>query len=107
VKAKQQASFKKTEKVLYCYPIWLTQVEFSERTRRMCELIEKALAQISNDRYYDIIELKYFKKYTHEQLAEYFDINVSVISRHRTRLINELRPIIFSDEYIQELFETS
>lgn len=95
-------SFKKTEKVLYEYPTWVE--SDSEETLRFCALIEKALKHIENDPYFEIIELKYFKRWTHEQIAEYFDVDVSVISKRRKKLIDKLRPIIFSDDFISELF---
>lgn len=97
------SSFTKTERVLYEYPHWKG-TDITE-TAKFCELVEKALDSISDDPYYQIIELKYFQKWTHERIAEYFDVEVSVISKRRTKLINALRPIIFSEDYIKELKE--
>ena len=74
-------------------------------TEKFCSLIEKALESVADDPYYKIIELKYFQKWTHERIAEFFGVDVSIISKRRTRLINALRPIIFSAEFIKELYE--
>lgn len=98
-------SFKKTEWALYEYAEWIDVEEMSETTRNFCDLIQRALNRVRNDPYYEIIELKYFEHWTHERIAEHFDVDVSVISKRRTKLINQLRPLIFSDDFIRELFE--
>ena len=67
-------------------------------------MIERALKEVERDPYYELIELKYFERWTHERIAEYFDVDVSVISKRRTKLIDRLRPIIFSEDFIKELF---
>lgn len=105
VKTNRLGSFKKVERVLYEFSEWRDDEEASEQTRRFCDLIQRALNRVRNDPYYQIIELKYFEHWTHERIAEYFDVDVSVISKRRTKLINQLRPIIFTDDFIQELFE--
>nr|DAI01565.1 MAG TPA: ECF sigma factor [Caudoviricetes sp.] len=102
VKSNALNSFKKTEKVLYEYPAW--KKNDSDETRKFCELIERALKEVERDPYYELIELKYFERWTHERIAEYFDVDVSVISKRRTKLIDRLRPIIFSEDFIKELF---
>ena len=102
IKDNSLGSFKKTERILYEYPHWK---KYNIETENFCNLIEKALESVSDDPYYKIIELKYFQKWTHERIAEYFDVDVSVISKRRTKLINQLRPIIFSLDFIKELYE--
>lgn len=102
-KESQLGSFKKTERILYEYPNWKS-IDAAD-TVKFCNLVENALSSISADPYYKIIELKYFQKWTHERIAEYFNVNVSVISKRRTLLINSLRSIIFSDEFIKELYD--
>ena len=103
VKDNKLDSFKKTERILYEYPRWRG-IDVEE-TKRFCDLVQNALDSISDDPYFQIIELKYFQKWTHERIAEYFDVDVSVISKRRTKLINALRPIIFSADFIRELYE--
>lgn len=102
IKSNALNSFKKTEKVLYEYSAW--KKSDSDETRKFCELIERALKEVEHDPYYELIELKYFERWTHERIAEYFDVDVSVISKRRTKLIDRLRPIIFSEDFIKELF---
>lgn len=105
VKENRLGSYKKTERALYEYAEWIDTEDISETTNRFCNLIQRALNRVRDDPYYEIIELKYFEHWTHEKIAEYFDVDVSVISKRRTKLINQLRPIIFSDDFIRELFE--
>lgn len=103
IKENRLDSFKKTERILYEYPRW--RKSNLEETTRFCTLVQNALDSISDDPYFQIIELKYFQKWTHERIAEYFNVDVSVISKRRTKLINQLRPIIFSDDFIREIYE--
>lgn len=104
-KENKLGSFKKTERALYEYAEWIDVEDASETTKNFCELVTRALLRVREDPYYQIIELKYFEHWTHEKIAEFFDVDVSVISKRRTKLINQLRPIMFSDDFIRELFE--
>lgn len=105
VKSARMGSFKKTEQVLYNYAEWIKDENAPEQTKKFCELVSASLDKLKDDPYYEIIELKYFEGQTHEKIAEYFDVDVSLISKRRTKLVNRLRPILFSDDFIRELFE--
>lgn len=103
-------SFQKTEKILYEYPKMkhnVTEYQFEDMTvtREFVRLIDDALKTIQDDAYYDIIPLKYFEGKTHEQIAEHFDVQPAAISKQRTKLINRIRGIIFSDDFISELYK--
>ena len=103
IKENRLDSFKKTERVLYEYPGW--RGSSGRDTQRFCILIQNALDSIADDPYFDIIELKYFQRWTHERIAEHFGVDVSMISKRRTKLINQIRAVIFSDDFIRELYE--
>lgn len=75
-----------------------------ERTKRSVKLIDDALGKLIEDPYYEIIPEKYFEIKTHEQIAEMFGKDISTITRNKSRLVNELKIILFSDEAITELF---
>ncbi|OXS26390.1 MAG: hypothetical protein BI182_08310 [Acetobacterium sp. MES1] len=75
-----------------------------ERTKRSVKLIDDALGKLNDDPYYEIIPAKYFEIKTHEQIAEMFGKDISTITRNKSRLVNELKIILFSDEAITELF---
>ena len=101
-------SFQKTEKALDIYHklkhISETyKFDDMQVTVDFIRMIDDALESISDDPYFKIIELKYFNGWTHEQIAEYFDVQPAAISKQRKRLINKLRPLIFPNEYISEL----
>ena len=101
-------SFRKTEKALDIYHklkhISETyKFDDMQVTVDFIRMIDDALQSISDDPYFEIIPMKYFDGKTHEQIAEYFDVQPAAISKHRKRLINKLRPLIFPNEYISEL----
>ena len=101
-------SFRKTEKALDIYHklkhISETyKFDDMQVTVDFIRMIDDALESISDDPYFEIIPMKYFDGKTHEQFAEYFDVQPSAISKQRKRLINKLRPLIFPNEYISEL----
>lgn len=103
-------SFKKTERILYEYPKFkkiITEYKFEDMTitPKFVEMIENALYDVSDDPYFEIIPMKYFDGKTHEQIAEYFDVQPAAISKQRKRLINKLRPLIFPNDFIKELFD--
>lgn len=103
-------SFQKTEKILFLYPQMkrnVSKYDFDglKITNDFVKLIDEALKGISHDPYYEIIPMKYFSGFTHEQIAEHFDVQPAAISKQRKRLINQLRGVIFSDDFIKELFD--
>jgi Txe/YoeB family toxin of Txe-Axe toxin-antitoxin module len=75
-----------------------------ERTKRSVKLIDDALNKIKSDPYYGIIPAKYFELKTHEQIAGIYSKDTSTITKNKSRLINELKINLFSDEAIEELF---
>lgn len=80
-------------------------IEFSiATTRRFIKIIEDAVASLRDDDYYELIALRYFEGKTQEQIAEFFDRDVSTVNRNKNRLINLLQIRLFSDEVIQYIF---
>lgn len=65
--------------------------------------INSILNTMIKDKFYKIIELKYFNNKTYEELAEDLECDVSTISRNRTRIINELKVLFFPNDSIDEL----
>lgn len=74
-------------------------------TKRLINLIDNSLNKLKKDKYYKIIELKYFNGETREKIAEIFNADVSTITRNKNRLLNALKINLFSDEVIEELFK--
>lgn len=101
IKPERLGTFKKVERVLYMFP---TMQEGADgETGKLYVQIRRALNAICDDPYFELIPQKYFYKWTHERSAEYFDVDEKTIRYQRKKLIEKLRPLIFSDEYIREL----
>jgi hypothetical protein len=71
------------------------------KTRAEVSRIERALNQIRDDKYYRVIELKYFDKkdsqesYTYDDIAEILDKDVRTIRRNKNRLKSKLKLYLF------------
>ena len=110
IKENRLNSFQKTERVLNYYPKFkhITETyKFDDMqiTVDFIKMIDDALKSIADDPYFKIIELKYSNGWTHEKIAEFYNVQPAAISKQRKRLINQLRPLIFPNEYITELKE--
>lgn len=73
-------------------------------TKKYIAIIDAELVKISSDPYFDLIRLRYFEGKSREEIAEYFEVDVSTVTRNKNRLINTLKVPLFSDEVIAELF---
>lgn len=79
-------------------------------TNNLISVIDSALNKLRGDKYYDIIECKYFKDMTNDKIADYlaekYDqfIDPSTVSRNKSRMINILKIYLFSDDVVKELF---
>ena len=71
---------------------------------KMILQIEAALKIIRDDIYYDVITMYYMDGKTREDIAEDYGTSVTTISRNKTRLIKELSAVLFSDDYIKQLY---
>ena len=94
----------KTEHILKNYEVFKNGCTENGLSKKYVEMIEKALRDISTDEYYAIIPLRYFQNQSREQVAEYFDVSTTTITRHQRRLLEKLSILIFSDDVIYELF---
>ena len=74
-----------------------------ERLQIVVEMTEKALDTIREDKYFKIIEMKYFEELTFEYIAEILDVSIITAKRHKNRLINRLRAIIFSNDAVSSI----
>jgi len=66
-------------------------------------IVNKALEKIKDDQYYEIIPLYYFDRKTIEEIAEECEWATGTVSKHKKRLMNELKVYIFPDTFIEEL----
>lgn len=75
-----------------------------QTTKNFIRVIDNALAVLKDDPYFPIIRMKYFEGKTHEDIADFFEVDASTISRNKNRLINLLQIRLFSDEVIYQIF---
>lgn len=66
-------------------------------------IVNNALDKIKEDKYYSIIPLYYFDNMTVEEIAEECDWATGTVSKHKKRLMNELKVYIFPDTFMNEL----
>lgn len=77
--------------------------QISVKTKSQIRLVKSALKKIEDDPYYEIIPLYYFDRMTIEEIAEECEWSTGTVSKHKKKLINELKVYIFPDTFINEL----
>lgn len=77
--------------------------QISVKAKSQIRLVKSALKKIENDKYYDIIPMYYFEEKTIEEIAEDCEWAVGTVSKHKKRLMNDLKVYIFPDTFIEEL----
>ena len=73
------------------------------RIENVVSMVERALGTIRNNKYYDIIEMKYFDDLTFEHISEKLDISVITAKRYKNKMIRQLQLVIFSDDVIKNI----
>ncbi|WP_313345944.1 hypothetical protein [Sedimentibacter sp.] len=73
-------------------------------TQNLINLIDSALSKLEKDKYYEVIQYKYFEKKTNDEIAEIYDVDSTTISRNKSRMINILKIYLFSDDVVEEIF---
>ena len=63
---------------------------------------ENALKFIKKDKYYKIIELKYFENYSAEEICNELNISEKTFRSHRNRLIDSLSLYLFPKEILED-----
>lgn len=75
---------------------WLTKV---------VELIDMGLAEVRSDPYYGIIELKYWRRWSMEQIAEHYNTATTTIYRNRDRLVHKIKNVVFAGDRLKTIME--
>ena len=104
IKDNRQTAFQKTEQILRSYNDMKKSYSEDGTAKKFVDIIDKALKELSDDMYYDIIPMTYFEGCSREEVAEYYNTTVTTISRNKKRLIEKLKLFIFADDVIYELF---
>lgn len=66
-------------------------------TERDIQRIDTALNKVKDDKYYRIVELKYFENMKEEDIAAELEKDTSTVYRNKKRLINNLKTILFPE----------
>ena len=102
-KDNRKTAIEKLEELLRNYPTFKA-VEGKKVTSKLVAKVDEAMKSIEGDPYYDVIRMFYFEGQTRESIALDYGCTETTISRNKTRLLNKLKAILFSDEVIFELF---
>ena len=73
------------------------------RIENVVNMVERALDTIRNNKYYDIIEMKYFDDLTFEHISEKLNISIITAKRYKNKMIRQLQLVIFSDDVIKNI----
>ena len=68
-------------------------------------LIDKCMAALKTDPYYDVLKMRYFEGRTLEDIGVYFGVDHTTISRNKNRLVRELAMRLFPDEVAKEMMQ--
>lgn len=104
IKDNRQTAFQKTEQILRSYNDMKKSYSEDGTAKKFVDIVDKALNELKDDFYYDIIPMIYFEGCSREEVADFFDTTVTTISRNKRRLIDKLKLFIFADDVIYELF---
>lgn len=77
--------------------------ESVEGTVQAISMIDKCMAGLGRDPYYDILEMYYFDGRTLEDLAVEFGCSTKTISVNKNRLVRELALRMFPDQSVYEM----
>lgn len=65
--------------------------------------VDSALQIVKDDPYFEIIELKYFKGCSQEEIADYLVCDVKTVGRNKNRLLKRLHIHLFPNESLTEI----
>lgn len=102
MKDDRKNAFQKTEEILRNYNGFT--LSDQPNTKKLLHRVNEALTMIKDDPYYDLIRLFYIEGHTREEVAEELNTSTTTISRNKTRLVNKIKSVLFSDDFILELY---
>ena len=92
----------KTEDLLRNYQAFT--MSGNPAAEKMIQRIEMALRVIKEDPYYDVIIMYYIEGKTREDIADLLNTSVTTVSRNKSRLISRISAVLFSEDYIMQLY---
>lgn len=95
-----RSTAQKTEDLLRCYGA--LRVSSSTSAQAITRRIEEALEAIRGDPYAGVITMYYVYGKSRDEIADRYKTSVTTISRNKKRLIDRLKVILFTDEFMRE-----
>ena len=71
-----------------------------EKDKAILEQIEGAIDKVKHDRWYKIIELKYWQDLEDEEIADEFNCDVRTIRRRKNELMRKIATKIYGSEFV-------
>lgn len=96
IRVSQTNTFQKTEKILYMFP------DIEDVEEPFLERVKTSLNKLDEDEM-ELIQLKYFEKMTHEEIAEELDVDTSTVTRRKNKAVKRLSFMLFPSDAINEL----
>ena len=111
------SAFQRTEQLLKDYPYYKANVcdycsgdydaEVISETNYLAskyavDIVERAMKKIKAVPYVDIIKMRYFQGFVIEDIADHFDVSLSTVQRHSTRMIKILARYVIPEQVIRE-----
>ena len=97
IRISQTSVFQKTEKLLYIYP------DISDVDEKFILHLKDCLGRLKEDPDFEIIDMKYFQKMTHEEISGFLDVDTSTVTRRKNRIVKRLSFMLFPGDAINEL----
>ena len=69
-----------------------------ERVQQAIEAVEE-----NQEKYTEVLTMYYRKRFTWEQIAEYYDVNMTTMYKRKIRLLNELYFEVYPTELIKKI----
>ena len=101
LKTDEKTVMEKTEELLKRYEGFKLSDE--PITRKILAKVDDALKSVQDDPYYLIIPMTYFEHTSRENIADYFGVTERTITRHKSRLIDQMSVILFSDDVLMRI----
>lgn len=94
---KRDNRFRTVEKLLYIH-------HDCEKTRY--PQLDKAIDRIRDDKYYPIIEMRYFRKMKMDEIIEKLPYSRKTVYDKRNKLIDRIIDVMYADDIMKEIMET-
>ena len=90
---KDDKRIKKAEKLLYLY----------QHTDTCYKKLQNAVDNIKSDKYYNIIDMRFFQKMKYKEIAEQLGLDDNTVYKHKRRLVELVADVLYADDIVKEI----